>query len=161
SGSGQTRSPLLTNGGSDTIARRGAFRAGRYGSRAPAFAVCYQGRRDDHPSLARFGEMVEVRGQGMPEVKTTSPVLFKDCTANDLHARLAPLGVSPRLARRLQAAVLRPGPAAVPAALPEVPRRVLDAVRAATRVPRLTLLEKTVSPADGFAKYLFKGDGPE
>jgi 23S rRNA (adenine2503-C2)-methyltransferase len=28
-------------------------------------------------------------------------------------------------------------------------------------VPRLVLLEKSVSPSDGFAKYLFRGDGPE
>jgi 23S rRNA (adenine2503-C2)-methyltransferase len=87
-------------------------------------------------------------------------VLFKDHTAADLHARLAPLGVTARLARRLQAVVLQKG-GEVPTALSETPRRVLEAVRAATRVPRLTLLEKQVSPTDGFAKYLFRGDGPE
>ena len=27
--------------------------------------------------------------------------------------------------------------------------------------PRLTLMEKRVSPTDGFTKYLFHGDGPE
>ncbi len=84
--------------------------------------------------------------------------LFKDHTAAGLHERLAPLGVSARLARRLQAAVLRGG--AVPDALPEVPRQVLERVRQATRVPRLDLVEKVVSPADGFAKYLFRGNGP-
>ena len=36
------------------------------------------------------------------------PLSFKDVTASELHARLAPLGVSARLARRLQAAVLQP-----------------------------------------------------
>jgi 23S rRNA (adenine2503-C2)-methyltransferase len=87
------------------------------------------------------------------------PTLFKDQTADGLHQRLAPLGVTARLARRLQAAVLQRGGEAVPAALPEVPRRLLDAVRAATRVPRLELLDKVVSPRDGFAKYLFHGDG--
>src|SRR5262245_39615436 len=89
------------------------------------------------------------------------PTLFKEHTADGLHARLAGLGVSPRLARRLQAAVLQRGGEAVPAALPEVPRRVLDAVRAATVVPRLTLRDKAVSPRDGFTKYLFTGDGAE
>jgi 23S rRNA (adenine2503-C2)-methyltransferase len=89
------------------------------------------------------------------------PILFKDHTADGLHARLAHLGVSPRLARRLQAAVLQRGGDEVPTALPEVPRRVLEAVRTATRVPRLVLREKVVSPRDGFAKYLFEGDGPE
>src|SRR5262249_29326075 len=39
--------------------------------------------------------------------------------------------------------------------------RLLRAVRAATVIPRLTLLEERVSPADGFAKYLFRGTGPE
>src|SRR5207249_796504 len=45
--------------------------------------------------------------------------------------------------------------------LPEVPRRVLERVRARTRVPRLTLLEKVTSPTDGFTKYLFRGEAPE
>jgi 23S rRNA (adenine2503-C2)-methyltransferase len=86
-------------------------------------------------------------------------VLFKDHTAEGLHQRLAPLGMTARLARRLQAAVLRTG--AVPDAMPEVSRRVLAQVREATAIPRLTLLEKITSPHDGFTKYLFRGDGPE
>jgi len=45
--------------------------------------------------------------------------------------------------------------------MPEVPRLLLERVRAATAVPRLTLLDKAVSPTDGFTKYLFRGDGPE
>jgi 23S rRNA (adenine2503-C2)-methyltransferase len=89
----------------------------------------------------------------------STPVRFKDHTADELHARLAGLGVTPRLARRLQATVLRTG--AVPEAMAEVPRRLLDAVRRAAQVPRLTLLEKAVSPTDGFTKYLFRGDGPD
>src|SRR5688572_7479156 len=88
-----------------------------------------------------------------------SPLLWKENTAEELHARLASLGVSARTARRLQSVVMRSG--AVPAALPEVPRRLLEQVREATVVPRLTLLEKRVSPTDGFTKYLFRGDGPE
>jgi 23S rRNA (adenine2503-C2)-methyltransferase len=87
-------------------------------------------------------------------------VLFKEHTAEGLHQALAHLGVSARLARRLQAAVLQKG-GVVPAQMPEVSRRLLDAVRSATRVPRLELLEKAVSPTDGFAKYLFRGQGPE
>jgi 23S rRNA (adenine2503-C2)-methyltransferase len=89
----------------------------------------------------------------------TELLKFKDCCAAGVYERLAPLGVSQRLARRLQAVVMRTG--AVPDALSEVPRRLLVAVRRATNVPRLTLLEKVVSPADGFAKYLFQGDGAE
>lgn len=95
----------------------------------------------------------------MPDRTDAGPIFFKDLTSAGLHERLAPLGVSPRLARRLQAAVLRTG--AVPDAMPEVPRRLLDRVRGATTVPRLTLLDKAVSAADGFTKYLFRGDGPE
>src|SRR6266542_6544309 len=95
----------------------------------------------------------------MPANTDAGPILFKDVTSADLHERLAPLGVSSRLARRLQAVVLRTG--AVPDAMPEVPRHLLEDVRTATRVPRLTLVEKAVSPADGFAKYLFRGDGPQ
>jgi 23S rRNA (adenine2503-C2)-methyltransferase len=91
----------------------------------------------------------------------TSAILFKDHTAAELHARLAPLGVTERLARRLQAAVVRRGEAEVPRALPETSPRLLERVRAATRVPRLRRLEKRVSPMDGFTKYLFRGDGDE
>jgi 23S rRNA (adenine2503-C2)-methyltransferase len=93
----------------------------------------------------------------MPE----TPILFKDHTAAGLHERLGPLGVDLRLARRLQAAVVRGGATEVPPALPEVPRRVLDRVRSATAIPHLELLEKAISPTDGFAKYLFRGAGPE
>jgi 23S rRNA (adenine2503-C2)-methyltransferase len=89
-----------------------------------------------------------------------SPILLKDCSADELAARLAGLGVSARLARRLQAAVLQRGAAEIPTEMPEVPRRVLQSVRQAVAIPRLTLLDKAVSPTDGFTKYLFQGDGP-
>jgi 23S rRNA (adenine2503-C2)-methyltransferase len=89
------------------------------------------------------------------------PVLFKDQTAVQLQARLAGLGVSLRVARRLQAAVLQRGATEAPAALSEVPRRLLEQVRQATVVPRLKRVEKITSPTDGFTKYLFQGDGPE
>jgi 23S rRNA (adenine2503-C2)-methyltransferase len=95
----------------------------------------------------------------MPDELDTGPIRFKDLTSAGLHARLAPLGVSARLARRLQAAVLRTG--AIPDAMPEVSRRLLDEIRRSTEIPRLTLLEKVVSPTDGFTKYLFRGAGPE
>jgi len=88
------------------------------------------------------------------------PVLFKQHTAEGLQQQLAHLGVDQRLARRVQAAVLqRRGP--VPAQLPEVSRRLLDQIRAATAIPRLTLVETQTSPTDGFTKYLFKGEGAE
>src|SRR5262249_57368948 len=43
----------------------------------------------------------------------------------------------------------------------EASPRLLEGVRRATRVPRLTRVEKLVSPTDGFTKYLFQGAGPE
>jgi len=89
----------------------------------------------------------------------TEPIRFKDHPAAGLHECLAPLGVDARLARRLQAAVMKLG--RVPDAMPEVSRRLLDRVREATRVPSLEVVEKVTSPTDGFTKYLFKGDGPE
>ncbi len=95
----------------------------------------------------------------LPMDMIVAPILLKDCTATQLHARLAGLGVSARLARRLQAAVLRHGEAEIPTQMPEVPARLLASVRQATAIPRLTLVNKTVSPNDGFAKYLFRGDG--
>jgi 23S rRNA (adenine2503-C2)-methyltransferase len=88
-------------------------------------------------------------------------ILFKDHTADSLHAQLAEQGVDARLARRLQAAVVRKNAAEVPRQLPEVPARVLEQVRRVTAIPRLTVVDKHVSPTDGFTKYLFRGDGPE
>jgi 23S rRNA (adenine2503-C2)-methyltransferase len=97
----------------------------------------------------------------MPEHGDSVPILFKAVTSDDLHARLAHLGVTARLARRLQAAVLQRGASEAPAALSETSPRLLERVRQITRVPRLTLLEKRTSPTDGFTKYLFQGDGPD
>ena len=90
-----------------------------------------------------------------------TPVLFKDHTADGLHAHLAALGVSARLARRLQGALLQRGADELPRELPEVSPRVLERVRQATAIPRLTLLNKATSPFDGFTKYLFRGEGVE
>ena len=87
------------------------------------------------------------------------PILLKNLTAPDLQAALAPLGVSLRLARRLQAAAIRRDE--VPASLPEVSGKLLEQIRGETRLPRLVQLEKITSARDGFAKYLFRGDGPE
>jgi 23S rRNA (adenine2503-C2)-methyltransferase len=89
------------------------------------------------------------------------PILLKDHPAEELHARLAPFGVSARLARRLQAAVVRRGAPEIPGELSEVSPRLLERVREVTAVPHLTCIEKAVSGRDGFVKYLFRGTGPE
>jgi 23S rRNA (adenine2503-C2)-methyltransferase len=86
------------------------------------------------------------------------PIRFKEHTALGLHQQLGYLGVDARLARRLQAAVMQKL-GRVPEQMPEVPRRLLEAVRSATTIPQLERIEKAVSPTDGFAKYLFRGQG--
>ncbi len=89
-----------------------------------------------------------------------SPFLLGNTTAAGVHAALAHLGVTPRAARQIQATVIRFGrlPEAGPSGLPE---NLLERVRRATVIPRLTRIEKTVSLRDGFTKYLFQGDGPD
>lgn len=87
------------------------------------------------------------------------PILLKDLTAEQLHAALAPIGVAPRQARQIHAAVVRRG--VFPTNNEGIAARLLDKVRGCTAIPNLTLIEKQVSPRDGFAKYLFLGDGPE
>jgi len=86
-------------------------------------------------------------------------ILLKSLTADQLHARLAHLGVTPRLARQIQGAAVRRGEFLD--AVPGVSPKTLQAVRAETVIPHLTLLDKVASPLDGFTKYLFRGDGPE
>lgn len=49
----------------------------------------------------------------------------------------------------------------LPDALQGVKKTLWATVREAARLPHLTVVEKVVSPTDGFAKYLFRGDGPE
>ena len=97
----------------------------------------------------------------MPAPQPSGSVLLKDCTAAELHPRLAAHGVSARLARRLQAAVVRGGLAELPAELPEVSPRLLGRLREITAVPALALLDRVVSSSDGFTRYLFRGAGDE
>lgn len=86
-------------------------------------------------------------------------IFLKDLTTEELHGQLAPLGVPIQLTRQVQMAAIRDG---------QIPQRVhggwsrlLAVVRQAACVPHLKLIERAISPDDGFAKYLFEGDGPE
>ena len=84
------------------------------------------------------------------------PILLKNQTAEELHSQL---GITLRQARMIQAVVIRKGK--LPDVQAEISEKALKALRAATEIPNLTVEDKKVSPQDGFAKYLFRGDGPE
>jgi 23S rRNA (adenine2503-C2)-methyltransferase len=87
------------------------------------------------------------------------PILLKDLTAEQLYDRLADVGISLHQARQIHAAAVRHG------RLPEADRgiaaKTLKEIGRLTAIPNLTVVDKRVSPQDGFAKYLFRGDGPE
>ena len=84
------------------------------------------------------------------------PILLKNQTAEELHSQL---GITLRQARMIQAVVIRKGQ--LPEVQAEISEKALKVFRAATEIPNLTVSDKQVSPQDGFAKYLFRGDGPE
>ncbi|MCC7300077.1 MAG: radical SAM protein [Verrucomicrobia bacterium] len=84
------------------------------------------------------------------------PVFLKNQTAEELH-RL--LGITLRQARMIHAAVIRTGN--LPETQDELSIQTLETIRNAAEIPNLTVLDKTVSPQDGFTKYLLRGDGPE
>ena len=94
-------------------------------------------------------------------ISRTQPILLKDCTSRGLHERLQAIGVTPRLARRLQAAAVANGGHEIPSKLDEVSPRLLQRVREAAAIPHLETLETAISPTDGFTRYLFRGDGTE
>ncbi len=87
------------------------------------------------------------------------PIVLKNSTAEQLGAQWLELGIKPRLARMIQASVLRRG--TWPSEGPEISAHALERIRANAVIPRLELVEKRISPTDGFAKYLFRGNGPE
>jgi 23S rRNA (adenine2503-C2)-methyltransferase len=87
------------------------------------------------------------------------PFILGNSTAGLMHAGLAHLGVTPRQARQIQVSVIRQG--VLPGPLPGLSAKLLERVRCETVIPRLTRLDKVVSPQDGFIKYLFRGEGPD
>jgi len=87
------------------------------------------------------------------------PVLLKNQTSEELHKALTSLNVTPRQARQIYAAVIRTGQ--LPEATDGLSEKMLKTIRPAVEIPELIVVEKIVSPQDGFTKYLFRGDGPE
>ncbi len=87
------------------------------------------------------------------------PPALNGHTTEELIALLAPLGVKPGLARRIQMSAVRRGTLPEPA--PDISPRTMARVCASTAIPRLDRVAIEVSPADGFAKYAFRGAGPE
>jgi 23S rRNA (adenine2503-C2)-methyltransferase len=85
------------------------------------------------------------------------PLLLKNQTSAQLQASLAHAGVSPHLARRLLAAAVKRGELPGPGS--GLTARLRHELLALTEIPHLSLVQKVVSPADGFTKYLFEGRG--
>ncbi|MBI3860346.1 MAG: radical SAM protein [Planctomycetia bacterium] len=86
-------------------------------------------------------------------------MLLKDHTLSELSAALEDLAPTERFVRQLQSAAVRRGIAEVPYEMPNVAKRLLRRVRERASIPHLKLIDKRVSPRDGFAKYLFEGAG--
>ncbi len=87
------------------------------------------------------------------------PAFLNALTAEQLHAELGHLGLTLRQARQIHATAVRQG--RLPAKDRGIAAALLDAVAPHVAIPRLTLVEKKTSQQDGFAKYLFRGDGPD
>jgi 23S rRNA (adenine2503-C2)-methyltransferase len=85
------------------------------------------------------------------------PILLKNQASDQLHASLAHAGVSSHLARRILAAAMKRGELPTPGS--HLTARLRNDLLALTEIPHLTVVQKVVSPQDGFAKYLFQGRG--
>ena len=86
-------------------------------------------------------------------------ILLKDQTSVELGQLLADLSPPERLIRLLHVAAVRNGATEIPREVPTFSWRLLDKIRERVQIPKLTLVNKVVSSYDGFAKYLFRGDG--
>lgn len=86
-------------------------------------------------------------------------IYLKNHTADELAGELAELAPPARLIRQLHAAAVRRNARDLPSELPNVSWRLLEKIRHRVAIPRLSLVDKSVSPKDGFAKYLFRGEG--
>lgn len=87
------------------------------------------------------------------------PLLLKNQTAEAVQRALAALGVTAGVARRLQAAAVRNE--TLPLRLHGVSPHLLAEVASNVSIPRIECLERRISPRDGFARYVFRGNGPD
>jgi 23S rRNA (adenine2503-C2)-methyltransferase len=87
------------------------------------------------------------------------PVFLNGLTSAEIHEALADAGATPGMARRIQRLALRD------AKFPEhgkgIPSALLKRLSAEAAIPRLEVVDKVVSPSDGFTKYLFRSDGSQ
>lgn len=88
------------------------------------------------------------------------PILLKNQTAEGLRGELAEAGLTPRAARIIQASVIRRNE--WPAPQTGLPAALLERAKAVAAIPDLRVVNKVVSSADGFTKYVFRApDGAE
>lgn len=90
---------------------------------------------------------------------TASLIALNNHTADALHARLAHVGLTPAMARRIISSALCKN--ALPRPDPNIATRVLEAIRPLTFIPHLTREARIKSATDGFTRYTFQGAGPE
>jgi 23S rRNA (adenine2503-C2)-methyltransferase len=86
---------------------------------------------------------------------------WKERTSEEMARDLREHGIPARLVRRLQARTTRLARRSLPAGLPEASAAQLEEIARRTEVPNLVRLDRVEAPEDGFAKYLFRGDGLE
>lgn len=84
-------------------------------------------------------------------------IILKNLTTEELYERIKPLGGSLYLARKIQAAAVR-GNEWI-RARNGISARILERIKGAGILPQLKILQRVESPKDGFARYVFEGEG--
>jgi 23S rRNA (adenine2503-C2)-methyltransferase len=89
-------------------------------------------------------------------------LLLKDITVDTLSTELTALGLSIREARHLHGHSMRACHTDIPSEPPSgIARWKWNLIRERVALPSLEIVDQRVSAVDGFAKYLFRGAGPE
>lgn len=84
-------------------------------------------------------------------------MFLKNHSTDELASFTADWGLQPQVVRRMQAIALKNRAESLPERLDGVARHKWERIRASFAIPHLEIIEKAISPTDGFAKYLFKG----